>query len=525
MLKRILLIIFTCFAFTACQPEQPETSILVALVVDGRELTFEYTVPVTVGEFLRDAEIELGDQDDVNPPVFTQIGDGMRVTVVRVAEQVNCEQNEIPYRRRTIPNEVLSPGEEQLGQSGQNGVEEVCSRVQIRDGAAGEAVEISRTIITAPQEEVVYVGPTGELDPVPVTGTLAYISNRNAWVMRGSSTTKRPLTTTSDLDARVFNLSENGQKLLFTRETAASERDTFFNQLWLITNTAEDREPLQLIPADILYADWVPAQDNVISYSTGEARDAAPGWNALNDLWLMRLDPISGEALDVQQLVEPSAGGLYGWWGTQYEWSPNGTMLAWIRADSIGLVNMETGEFDPLLNYPVFRTFGDWSWRATLSWSPDNSLIATTVHGAPVGSEPPETSPAFNIAITDTTGSFQADIVDGAGIWAAPQYSPPASATSEFPVGYLAYLRAREPYNSINGEYDLVAADRDGSNSRTIFPEEGQPGIQAQEFVWSPDGQQIAFIYQGNLWIIDVGSEVAHQLTLDGGASRPVWTQ
>ncbi|MBC7811870.1 MAG: DPP IV N-terminal domain-containing protein, partial [Burkholderiales bacterium] len=42
---------------------------------------------------------------------------------------------------------------------------------------------------------------------------------------------------------------------------------------------------------------------------------------------------------------------------------------------------------------------------------------------------------------------------------------------------------------------------------------------------WSPDGQQIAFIYQGNLWIIDIGSEVAHQLTLDGGASRPVWTQ
>ena len=120
-----------------------------------------------------------------------------------------------------------------------------------------------------------------------------------------------------------------------------------------------------------------------------------------------------------------------------------------------------------------------------------------------------------------------------AGIWAAPQYSPFINTPdSEFPQGYLAFLRARDAYNSINGEYDLVIADRDGSNARIIFPKPGQPGLTAQqsifqnqEFTWSPDGRQIAFTYQGNLWIIDVESEVAHQLTLDGGASNPVWTR
>jgi resuscitation-promoting factor RpfB len=372
---------------------------------------------------------------------------------------------------------------------------------------------------------VIYVGPTGELDPIPITGTLAYISNRNAWIMRGSSTTKRPLTTTSDLDERVFRLALNGQKLLFTRETPVGERDTFFNQLWLITNTAEEVNPVQLVPGNILYADWVPGRDNTISYSTAESRpNVSPGWNALNDLWLMRLDPLSGEALNVDQLVEPSSGGLYGWWGTQYQWSQGGEQLAWIRADSIGLVNLETGSFNTLLTYPVLSTSGDWSWRATVSWSPDNALLATTVHGAPVGSELPQTSPAFNVAVTDMTGSFQAEIVESAGIWAAPHYSP-IITTGEFPRGYLAYLRAREPFNSITGEYDLVVADRDGSNARVVFPDEGQAGLDAQEFVWSPDGRQIAFIYLGNLWIIDVETAIAHQLTLDGGASSPHWTQ
>ncbi len=275
--------------------------------------------------------------------------------------------------------------------------------------------------------------------------------------------------------------------------------------------------------------------DNTISYSTGEATDAAPGWKAHNDLYRMRIDPATGGSLNLDQIVEPSlGGGLYGWWGTRFQWSPDGQQLAWVRSDSFGLVDLETGEFNPpLLNYAVLRPVGDWSWRATASWSPDGSLIATTIHDVPLGSELPENSPSFGIAIAETTGEFSAEVVKNSGIWSAPQYSPFLSDSgSEFPKGYLAYLRSRDPFNSINGEYDLVVADRDGSNERVIFPKSGQPGLTAQqsifknqEFAWSPDGRQIAFVYQGNLWVIDVEFEVSHQLTLDGGASNPVWTR
>ncbi|MBZ0301010.1 MAG: G5 domain-containing protein [Anaerolineae bacterium] len=515
------------WVLAACAQTEQQPSFLVTLVADGRELTYEYNVPVTVAEFLRDAEVEIGELDRVEPPQFTQIRDGMRVTVVRVEEQTECEEQEIPYQTRRVLNEGLDPGEELLGQAGLNGVEEICYRLLIEDGARRDPVEISRVVLTESQDEVIYVGPTGELDPVPVVGTLAYINNRNAWAMSGNSSTKRPLTTSSDLDRRVFSLSSNGRQLMFTRDTRNSDRENFLNQLWMLSDTTRDLEPIQLVPEDVLWASWIPGRENFISYSTGEARQTAPGWQAFNDLWTMRLDPQTGETLGVTEVLEPSSGGLYGWWGTNFAWSNNGDSLAWVRADSVGTVDLETGDLQPLLQYPLFNTSSDWSWRSTLSWSPDDDLLLTTTHGAPIGNEPAELSPVFHVTVTDKAGSFQAQVFKNTGIWAAPRYSPLFTVPgNEFPSGRMAYLQARDVANSINAqaEYDLMVADRDGSNRRLVFPPNGQAGLNAQNLAWSPDGRQIACIYQGNLWIVDVETMVAHQLTLDGGASNPVWT-
>jgi hypothetical protein len=188
----------------------------------------------------------------------------------------------------------------------------------------------------------------------------------------------------------------------------------------------------------------------------------------------------------------------------------------------------------PLLQYPVFRIFQNWSWRANVSWSWESNLIATTVHGdPPLKTQPLDTSPVFNIVVTDISGSFNALLVERAGMWSSPQFSPPIeNPDSQFQNGYLAYLKARDPDNSVYGEYDLVVTDRDGSNARFIFPASGQPGITwedvgltPQTFAWSPDARQIAVIYQGNLWVVDVQSGAAHQLTFDGQSQNPVWTR
>ncbi len=516
-----------CLAvLAACTSNNAAAPLIVSLTVDGQESSYPQQSPITVGEFLQQANVTLGPLDEVTPPQFTQITDGMHVTVTRVQETQECENQEMPFKENRIPNEGLNPGEERVAQAGQSGTEEICYRITIRDGKQQDRVPIRTTVITAPQDAVIYVGPTGQLDPVQIQGTLSYISNGNAWVMRGVSSNKRLLTTSGDLDNRVFTLTPDGHELLFSRK---SSDPTFFNQLWMVGDTTNvNAEPVELRPQNVLYADWVPGQQDTISYSGGEITDNSPGWQAYNDFWIMRIDPNTGDSVNARQLVDKSSGWLYSWWGTNFQWSPDGSKLAWVRADSMGLVDTSTGEFKTLLTYPVFSTRQPWSWRATVSWSPDGSLLLTQIHGAPIGSEPAETSPAFHDVVTNLTAAFSANVVQNAGIWSKPKYSP-LVGSGDSAHGYIAYLRARDLSNSISqsAEYDLVVADRDGSNATVVFPQSGQPGITADApyFTWSPDGTQIAFIYQGNLWVVDVQSAVAHQLTLDQGASNPVWTQ
>src|SRR5690242_18617184 len=178
-----LLMIFILL-LAACRPSPETQQIRVSIVADGRERTFILPAPTTVEEFLRDpkVDIQMGELDTINPPLYSQITDGMRITIARVAEQNSCERSDIPFQQTTALNEGLKPGERKVVQAGQNGVLEICYRVTVVDGTPKDKVETNRTTITAPQDEIVYVGPAGEVEPVPLNGTLAYINNGNAWV-------------------------------------------------------------------------------------------------------------------------------------------------------------------------------------------------------------------------------------------------------------------------------------------------------------------------------------------------------
>jgi resuscitation-promoting factor RpfB len=525
------LLIILILMLAACRQEVEAPKFLVSVVADGRERTFQLTESMTVEEFLKqpDVNIDVGDNDRLTPPRFTQLSDGARITIVRVSEESKCETEEIPYTVQTVKNEGLAPGEERLLQPGINGTQEICYRIPYNDGVAGERVQVGQPkILQAPQNQMVMVGIETNPELFTINGTLAYINNQNAWVIQGSSLNKRPLTTTSNLDGLVLALSPDGRNLIYTADPV--EDEAFVNELWLI-GTSENSQPMKTILTDVLLAEWKPGAEDTISYSTGEVQAIAPFWKALNNIWLMRIDPTTGQSMSNDAVVEESPSGLYSWWGTIYKWSPDGKTLAWARADSAGIVDAE-GALTPLVSYSQFRTTQNWSWRANLSWSWDGQLLITTTHGEPLGSEPRDTSPVFDIVATDLANQFEATVVTGAGMWTSPQFSPKWDEPGrKYEYGALAYLKARDPYNSINGEYDLYVGDRDGSNAKKLFPPDGQPGIVSQsairlttqDFTWSPDGRQIALIYQGNLWVVDVATGVAHQLTFDGQSRFPVW--
>jgi hypothetical protein len=557
----VIVLLFLLPILSGCQAPATPSTFTVNIVIGDSTQTQSVSQDATVADVLRLASITLSDLDRVNPPSFNRVTDGMTITIVRVVQEDIVTQEPLPFERRTTLNDGLAAGEKRLLQAGVNGIVEVTFRVIYEDGKEVSRAEIKRVVTISPQPEVVMVGSQGQLPPVTVNGTLAYISSGNAWIIRGNSHDRRPLTIDGGLDGKAFQLSSDGKRLLYTRSitlpplqttplpagtatpaptaTPAVPSSGPFNGLWIIPDTTSvDSKPVRLNLNNILYAEFVPGSSGTILYSTAEPRPNFPGWQANNDLWRAQINA-RGVVLETKMIVKPSSGGIYGWYGTQYAVSPDGETIAWAQADGIGILrapppstatptrgrNQEELVHQTIVPFTPRRAY-DFVWVPTLNWSPDGLLIATTIHGAPVAGEAPEDSPVFNTTVVAASGSFNVPLLDRAGMWSDPVFSP-AETPDGIPLPVqIAYFQALQPLDTVASRYQLVIADRDGSNSRVVFPPKDQPGIAPKDtlLAWSLDGRQVAMIYQGNLFLLDLASGLTNQLTQDGLSTLPRWT-
>ena len=506
---------------TACQPQPKQVSI----EADGttKRITTEAT---TVRDVLDEAKIELGPLDRVAPDLYTELKPGMAIKVVRVTEKIEREQAVLSFERQTVVNEALPKGESRLAQLGVNGEEEISTRIVYEDGQEVNRTEISREVTTPPVPEILIVGPQDSLPSVPVAGTMAYMANNNAWLVRSSSGSRRALTTDGNLDGRVFNLSPDGRQLLYTT-ALTNEIDLPLNELWLASTTIVGEKPITLGVQGVLQAEWSPVlTDSRIIYSTAERTANPPGWRANNDLWLLTPpDPTETQNRtkesppEPEQILPANTQGLYPWWGTTFVWSPDGTKLAYARADQIGVIDIETaGEaadatVTPLLDFPPLETFSDWVWVPGISWSPDGQFIAATVHGPPVASEPEEESQVFDLWLLSIDGAVSAKIANRVGMWSNPAWGEAG----------LAFGEALTPLQSVNSRYRIVLVDRDGSNRHQLFPFSEEVGVQLPELVWSPDQEELLFTYNGNLYTVNRQGGLPQQITTDGQTSHPRW--
>jgi hypothetical protein len=530
-----------------------------------------------VRDLLAEVEITLDADDRVVPAEPTLIDDDMTVRVIRVETRTEMEEREIPFDRRTVRDASISEEETQLLEPGVTGIEELTYRVTLENGIEVDRSLVRRVTMREPRTEVILVGAQAERKPIAITGTIAYIADHNAWVMRRTSANQRRLTYEGDLDGRVFALSADGSHLVFTRvvaesgdqpepeETpyqgsgaggeaegvgapipptrslddvpgsedrpqregggevpAATEQSAPLNTLWVFDTSAVDAEPVQLDVDNVLWAAWEPGCDVAhtssgcrIAYTTGRTAEGNPGWRAENDLWIARPRPSTGELVASRQVLEPAGGGSYGWWGTTYAWSPGRQSLAYARADEVGVVRAYDGQQTPLAQFPPYRTYAPWVWAPSVDWSSEGTFIVTTLHGpAPTG-ELPEDSPVFDVWALSADGTISAELSSEAGMWAAPSFAPDG--------GDIVFGRARSPYASQASGYDLYVMDRDGSNRRSIFPAEDEIGFHYPEIAWAPGGNQILVVYQENLVLVGVSKGDVHQLTDGGGVTAVRW--
>ena len=523
----LLVILFLAF-LTACAAQVQQINLTASVTADGISQPVKLPSGSTVQQALDAAKISLSSTDRVDPLLYTPLTAGMAIVVTRVREEFETQQVVVAFERQELRNESLPSGETRLIQAGQNGLDEITIRHVFENNVDTGSSVVSDNLLQQAVPEIVMVGVQTPFAPLSIPGKLIYLSGGNAWIMNGSTSLRQPLVTSGDLDGYIFSLSPDGAWLLFTRKSTLP-LDQQINTLWAVSTSSQTAAPVDLGVANIVhFANWQPGTQYKIAYSTVAPHAAAPGWDANNDLHI--LDFVNGKPGTVKDVLDTNYGGVYPWWGSSFAWSPDGQNLAYSRPDGVGLVDIAGAALTPLLNITALNTHGDWAWTPGLAWGIDNRTLFVVNHSAPSGLIAPEESPNFALNTISLTNNTSSLLVPQTGMFAYPAVSSQRTDKSGASTYLVAYLQAIFPTASATSRYRLMVMNSDGTAPRSLFPAEGQPGIEplTQTLAWAPrmldnGGDYIGVIYGGNLWIVDVATGQSQQVTGDGLTTNIDW--
>ncbi|GAP20948.1 G5 domain-containing protein [Leptolinea tardivitalis] len=514
----------TTILITGCAVTPTQTTLVsVVISVDGTKLTVDVPPGSSVQAALDKAGITLAPLDKVNPPAGSVIADISLITVTRVREEFDTRDVTIPFEHQTVRNEALPEGQTMMIQPGENGQRQDTYRRVFEDEQQTAETLFKSQVIKEAKPEIVMIGVRAPFSSTAIQGHIVYLSSGNIWMMEGSTGNRRLIVTTADADGHVLSLSNDGKWVLFTRKLKDSEPN-IINSLWLARTDVKTETLVNLHVNNVINAaGFIPGKDVTFTYSTVESRTAAPGWQSNNDLQLLRIDN-GGQIIGGKEIVAVNSGGVFGYWGTRYVWSPDGERLAYARPDSIGLVDPDSGEMTELMHITPLQTRGDWAWVPAIGWSPDHRSLFFTNHNQDPAVSTPEQSQRFNVSVTVPRQGLTLELVPETGMFAYPIPSPWLDESNYL----VAYLQAVFPGQSETSRTRLMVMDRDGSNHRQVFPPEGSQPIEPQQVTWSPPPednipQRIALIYQGNIWFVDPFTGQSQQITGDGLVSMLAW--
>jgi uncharacterized protein YabE (DUF348 family) len=154
--RHLLLILLAFTLLTSCRsPQVASPDITISITADGTKRTVTVPAGSTVTQAFQAAASQLKVDRE---PAYTVLNNGDQLTLTRVQEVFETEEQIIPFERQVARNESLPEGETRLVQAGANGKVELTYRIVLEND-----VEISKSVVksvilqdTAP--EIVMVG-------------------------------------------------------------------------------------------------------------------------------------------------------------------------------------------------------------------------------------------------------------------------------------------------------------------------------------------------------------------------------
>lgn len=493
----------------------------VDIYADNMHYITEIDANATVSDALESVGVQTGSQDIVTPALPLKIPLNGEIRVIRVtAEDVVSEQT-VPFQSQTVLNESLPNGETRIIQQGQNGERQIVTRYTYEDGMQTGKAVVSVITVKEPVPEILMRGAKAEYAPIKINGRLIYISDGNAWMMEGSTENRTPLVSTGDLDGRVLDLSSDGRWLMFSR----TGRSTEVNGLWMLDISDWTAEPISLRVSNVLhFASWLPGSTRRFVYSTVEPSDQAPGWKAVNDL-RMQFVSDTGMLMSQEEILEGDSAGSYSWWGTEFSLSEDARQLLFATPENIGIIDRLSGEKRELIHFTAYeKTRSDWAWIPGFSWNADNTGLYFTYHGKTNGDVQTYDPTDYHIAFYDlNTGDFRT-VIENAGLFSYPAVSPVFSNGKS----YLSWLQTELPQQVESERYRIMISDPNGENAHIVYPAQGSSGyITPQHLTWAPGSSEesawIAFLTNGNIWLVNPFAGISNQITSDGTITKLIW--
>ncbi len=522
----IFFLLFLTLFFSGCQEirnfYETGTSLRdVSIYCDNMHYISQVPADATVGDALETVGIQIGSQDIVTPALPMAIPAEGEIRVIRVTTEDVVNEQTVPFQSQTVRNESLPNGETRIIQQGQNGTRQIVTRYTYEDGMQTGKTVVSVITTKESVPEILMRGAKAEYAPIKINGRLIYISDGNAWMMEGSTENRTPLVSSGDLDGRVLDLSSDGQWLLFSR----TGRSTEVNGLWMLDLSDWNAEPISLRVSNVLhFASWLPGNTRRFVYSTVEPSEQAPGWKAVNDL-RMQFVSDTGMLMSQEEILEGDDSGTYSWWGTEFSLDEDARRLIFAAPENVGIIDRLSSEKQTLIRFtPYEKTRSDWAWIPGFCWNADYSGFYFTFHGKTDGNVQTFDPTDYHIAYFDlNTGEFRT-VIENAGLFSYPAVSPVFSNGKS----YLSWLQTELPQQVESERYRIMISDPNGENAHIVYPAQGSSGyITPQHLTWAPGSSEesawIAFLTDGNIWLVNPFAGVSNQITSDGTITKFIW--